>query len=403
MQRQVLDYINEESVVELLTKLIEIHSPYFHEEKVMFFTYEWLKEKKLYPQFHEYEENKITNFKGTNVIGRLKGKEKGPCILLNGHLDTVNVCEGWEKDPLKATREGNKLYGLGALDMKSGCTALLLALEAFKKTVKDFKGEILYSFVSDEEGPYGLGTNATIEDGIVKDADVAIVTEPSSGFCGVDFPCLCLGARGGYNYRVEFKGTAAHAANPEKGNSAILDCAKVMMELKNSEMMKDPKLGKGSTCIIEAGGGGQACSVADTAFFTVFRHIVRGEDKAYLEKELYEAVKRADIKSEVKMIFREGPSHESQGFNPYIVEENQPYVNQIIESIENVCNEKPQIAYFSSIGDFNYLGSRLKVPTFVFGANGGNYHTANEYVEIDSVIKTAHVVYEFLINTLGLN
>lgn len=400
MHRKVSDYIHYDGVVDLLTKLIEIPSPYFHEEKVMAFVYDWLKEKELYPEFHHYEENKITNFKGINVIGRLKGKEKGPCILLNGHLDTVNICEGWEKDPLRATIEENKLYGLGALDMKSGCVALLLALEAFKNTVRDFKGEIMYTFVSDEEGPYGLGTNAIIEDGIAKNVDVAIVTEPSSGFCSIDFPCLCLGARGGYNYTVEFKGKAAHAANPEKGNSAIVDGAKVMMELKKSEMIEDPILGKGSICIIESSGGGQACSVADTAFFTVFRHVVRGEDQAYLKRELYEAIERANIKSKVKMNFRDSPSDESQGFKPYIVEKEQPYVNQIIKSIQNVCDEKPQIAYFSSMGDFNYLGSRLKVPTLIFGPNGGNYHTANEYVEIDSVIKTAHAVYEFLINTL---
>ncbi|PAB57984.1 peptidase [Anaeromicrobium sediminis] len=369
----------------------------------MAFTYSWLKERSLNPEFHKYEENNITNFKGTNIIGKLKGREKGPSILLNGHLDTVNICEGWVKEPLKGTVEGNKLYGLGALDMKSGCTALLLALEAFKNTVKDFKGEIIYSFVSDEEGPYGLGTNAIIEDGLVNHVDAVIVTEPSSGFCAIDFPCICLGARGGYNYTVKFKGTAAHAANPEMGNSAILDCAKVMLELKKSEMIEDPKLGKGSICIIESGGGGQACSVADMAFFTVFRHVVRGEDKYYVEKELYEAVKRANIKSQVEMKFRDGPSSESEGFEPYIVDESNPYMDKMVNSIERICDKKPQISYFSSIGDFNYFGSRLNVPTFVFGPHGHNYHTADEYVEIDTVVKTAHVIYEFLVNTLMID
>ncbi|WP_132243543.1 M20 family metallopeptidase [Marinisporobacter balticus] len=403
MNKKLQNYINRDRTTELLTKLIEIHSPYFHEEEIMKFTYAWLEERDLKPAFHRYEENKVTKFKGTNVIGSIKGREKGPCILLNGHLDTVNICEGWEKDPLKATIEGDRLYGLGALDMKSGVVALLLAIEAFKNIVEDFNGEILYSFVSDEEGPYGLGTNALIEDGIVKDIDAAIVTEPSSGFCNIDFPCLCLGARGGYNYTVEFKGKAAHAANPEMGNSAIVDCAKVMLELKESDMIEDPELGKGSICIIESGGGGQACSVADTAFFTVFRHIVMGEDKEYIKKELYEAVKRANIKSEVKIKFRDAPSDESQGFQPYIVNKENAYVDMILGSVHKICNRKPEISYFSSIGDFNYLGARLKVPTFVFGPNGANYHTANEYVEIDTVVKTANIVYEFLVNALTVN
>ncbi|WZL71848.1 ArgE/DapE family deacylase [Clostridiaceae bacterium 35-E11] len=400
MHSKVSNIINQERVVELLRKLVEIHSPYFHEEEIMQFVYGWLKERNLQPQLHKYEENRITKYKGINVIGQLEGKEKGPCILLNGHLDTVNICEGWEKDPLQATLEGDRLYGLGTLDMKSGDVALLLALEAFYKTAKTFHGKIIYSFVSDEEGPYGLGTNALIEDKIISDADVAIVTEPSSGFSGEAFPCFCLGARGGYNYTVEFKGKSAHAANPEMGISAILDSAKVMLELKKTEMMEDEKLGKGSICIIEAGGGGQACSVADKAFFTVFRHVVRGEDKEYVKNELYEAVKRAEIQSEVTMKFRDAPSDESQGFQPYIADQENPYIRKMEESVKKVCGKEPNIAYFSSIGDFNYLGSRLKVPTVVFGPDGANYHTANEYVKIDTIVDTANVIYEFLINTL---
>ena len=58
---------------------------------------------------------------------------------------------GWTYNGFKATVEDNKLYGLGALDMKSGAAAIMLALEAFKNLSGNFKGEIIYSFVSDEE------------------------------------------------------------------------------------------------------------------------------------------------------------------------------------------------------------------------------------------------------------
>ncbi|MDF2676152.1 MAG: peptidase [Bacillota bacterium] len=68
---------------------------------------------------------KITGFKGINLIGYLEGSEKGPVILLNCHLDTVKECAGWSKDPYNPTIENGRLYGLGALDMKSGCAALL--------------------------------------------------------------------------------------------------------------------------------------------------------------------------------------------------------------------------------------------------------------------------------------
>jgi len=48
------------------------------------------------------------------------------------------------------------------------------------------------------------------------------------------------------------------------------------------------------------------------------------------------------------------------------------------------------------MGDFNYLGSRLKVPTYVFGADGENFHGPDECVSLDSVVKTSEVIYNFL-------
>lgn len=390
-------YINRKNTETLLAQLIGIHSPYFHEEEIMDFAYNWLAERGLPAQYHRYKENKIAHYEGINIVGSIKGKEGGPKILLNAHLDTVNICEGWTRNPLKAEIEEDKMYGLGALDMKSGATALLLAVEAFKNLVPRFKGEILYTFVSDEEGPYGLGTDALIMDGLVEKADLAVVTEPSSSFSGTSFPCLCLGARGGWNYTVTFTGKASHAANPELGVNAISDAAKVLLELEKSISIIDDKLGKGSISVIEMNGGGAACSVADKAYFTVFRHVVRGEDKNYIEKEVYSAVERAKIKSTVEFSFRDAPHPECAGFEPYIVDQENSYSKQFIESIRSITGSNANISYFSSIGDFNHIGARMKIPTFVFGPEGRNYHMADEYVHIDSVVKTAETLFDFLV------
>lgn len=393
-------YINRNTIEVLLTNLIEIHSPYFHENVIMEFVYDWLSEKQLPAQYHSYTDNKITNYKGTNILGSIKGTSAGPTILLNAHLDTVNICEGWTRDPLKALIEEDKMFGLGALDMKSGAAALLLAIHAFNSLVPDFKGEILYTFVSDEEGPYGLGTDALIMDKLIERADMAIVTEPSCSFSGNSFPCLCLGARGGWNYTVNFTGKASHAANPELGINAISDASKVLLELEKSISIVDEKLGKGSISVIEMNGGGAACSVADKAYFTIFRHVVRGEDQNYIENELYDAVKRANIKSSVEFSFRDAPHPECAGFEPYIVDEDDPYARLFVESIQNVAVTDANIAYFSSIGDFNHIGARLKIPTLVFGPDGKNYHMANEYVLISSVVKTAEILFDYLVRIL---
>jgi succinyl-diaminopimelate desuccinylase len=78
------------------------------------------------------------------------------------------------------------------------------------------------------------------------------------------------------------------------------------------------------------------------------------------------------------------------------VEEDNPFTIKLRESINEVTGSPGEIEYFSSIGDFNYLGTRAGIPTFVFGPSGENYHTADEYVNLSSVVQTAEVIYGFL-------
>ncbi|MCG8485818.1 MAG: ArgE/DapE family deacylase [Clostridia bacterium] len=392
--------INKENTITLLKDLVSIHSPYYNEFSILNYVYDWLKSKGLPAEYHYYEEGKITKFKGANIIGKISQNKEGPVVLLNGHVDTVQVCEGWTRNPLEPKLENNRLYGLGSLDMKSGVCAIMLALEAFKQTKQNFKGSILYTFVSDEEGPYGLGTHYLIEDNFTKDVDVAVVPEPSAGFTGREFPCVCLGARGGYQYDIHFRGNSTHAATPELGLNAILEASKLITELNHTDLISDEKLGKGSICVIGITGGGQACSVADTATVNVFRHTVNSEDKNTIIKEIKEAAKRANIQCDYEIKFREAPSEESDGFMPYTVDEEEPYAKIFLNTVEKTIGKKPNIAYFSSIGDYNYLGSRLKVPTLVFGPRGQNFHSADEWVNVDDVVDTAKVIYNYLLELL---
>ncbi|MFO7887584.1 MAG: M20/M25/M40 family metallo-hydrolase [Eubacteriales bacterium] len=396
MNKKNDNIINKKDITSLVKDLVSIYSPYFKEQSVMTYVYNWLEKNDIPVEYHKYQDKKVTKFEGINVIGNIDGGHTGPKVLLNGHLDTVQICEGWDTEPTVPVLKDEKLYGLGALDMKSGVGAMMLALQAFNERYKKFNGSIVYSFVSDEEGPYGLGTNFLIHDELINDADVAIVPEPSSGFTGEDFPCLCLGARGGYSYKVQFKGLSAHAANPDKGVSAIVDASRVVAELKKLTLKEDSHLGKGDICIIEMKGGGAACSVADQAEFTVFRHIVLGENKETLKNEVDKAVKNAGIKSDYEVIFRDAPTPNSDGFLPYLVDEKNKYTQDFIRSVEEITGEKINISYFSSIGDFNYIGSRLKIPTFVFGPGGKKYHSSNEYVNMDDVLKTSKIIYNYL-------
>jgi len=387
--------IDKKQTTKLLMDLVSYESPYFEEDKVMEYVYNWFQENNINVFLHEYHELKVTGFKGKNIVVTIKGELEGPVICLNGHLDTVKLCNGWTTNP-KGEIKSDRLYGVGALDMKSGCAATMIALKSFTENHKDFKGKIISTYVSVEEGPYGMGTNALIEDGYIKDVDISIVTEPSAGFTGDKFPNICLGARGGYGLEIEFFGISSHAATPELGVNAAEDAAKVIGELKNVEYVEDPFLGKGVVCVVATESDGGACSVPDYAKVKLFWHIVVGENEETITKEIEKAIERAQIKCKYKVNFRETPSEGSKGFMPYTVKKENPMAKKFIDTVADVCKTEPSISYFQSIGDFNYLGSRIGAPTIIFGADGKNFHGSDEYVELESVVKTAEVIYAFL-------
>ena len=160
--------IEKAEVTALLQQLTAIKSAYFHEDEIMAFARDWLCRQELPAQLHEYHDAKVTDFHGKNVIAVIDGGRPGPVICLNGHLDTVQLCGGWTRDPY-GELDGDRLYGVGALDMKSGCAALMVTAARFAAAHKTFAGKIKLALVSDEEGPYGLGTNALIEDGYLSD------------------------------------------------------------------------------------------------------------------------------------------------------------------------------------------------------------------------------------------
>ena len=118
--------IEKAEVTALLQQLTAIKSAYFHEDEIMAFARDWLCRQELPAQLHEYHDAKVTDFHGKNVIAVIDGGRPGPVICLNGHLDTVQLCGGWTRDPY-GELDGDRLYGVGALDMKSGCAALMVA------------------------------------------------------------------------------------------------------------------------------------------------------------------------------------------------------------------------------------------------------------------------------------
>ena len=226
--------VDHDETIDLLQELVHIRSPYFEEEAITEFVYDWLDERGLGPEYHPVSEPHITEFEGNNVLARLAGTESdAPTLLLNAHMDTVELVEAWEEDPLSGRVEDGKLYGQGACDMKGGLAGIMIAFDALATADIDLAGDVLFTAVVDEEGPYGLGANQLIRDGITDECDAAIVTEPGPILAQRDIenPALLLGARGRFLYDITVTGEAAHGSQPEKGTNAVVDAGRLAAAL----------------------------------------------------------------------------------------------------------------------------------------------------------------------------
>jgi len=125
--KRIKEYI-ENNVVSVLSDMIRIYSPYFHEEKIADYIYQRMRGNftSFVQNFHKKEKDGI-DFHGKNIICDFGNFENG-FVVFNGHMDTVIKTEGWDSDPLEPVINGDLLYGLGSLDMKGGLCAIILAI-----------------------------------------------------------------------------------------------------------------------------------------------------------------------------------------------------------------------------------------------------------------------------------
>ena len=401
--KSLIKEINREKVEELISALVKIPSPWFEEQEITEFVNSYLKKINLEPWLHKISEQKMTKFEGHNVIAEV-GNNNGPVILLNAHMDTVKICSDWKRDPFGAEVEGNKLYGQGALDMKSGLAAAMVAMELLKGIEDKMQGKVLFTAVVDEEGPYGLGTDALIRDGITDSCDMAIVTEPAAAFApkGVKNPCLLIGARGRYLYEIKIKGKSAHGAMPYLGVNALVDASKIITALEEMTLGSHPFLGEGSLCVLKIEGGGETISVPDKSRILADRHVVVGETEEQVKKEAEEVIEKLNLKSEVVVGFRDAPYPEVKGYGSYITSKDHILVREFENSFSELTGQKPVLSSFMSIGDFNYLGdkSRANLPTIIIGADGDNVHSPEEYVDLEDATTITRVLTGGLINLL---
>ncbi|MCX8173669.1 MAG: M20/M25/M40 family metallo-hydrolase [Thermoplasmata archaeon] len=352
--------------VELTRELIRFPSVLGSENGIAGFIYEKLRShaSKIYYQ--------DTGDGRKNLIAFGKKGRKNP-VLLNAHMDTVEVMQNWSLDPFGGIEREGKLYGLGACDMKAGL-GIFMALFAELSE----KLPVVFTACADEEGE-SLGAYQLIKHlrEIECNPEIVLISEPTD-------EKVMLGARGRVVLEIDVRGKSAHGARPHLGVNAISEAARIVEMIDGLAVGSHEKMGRGSFCTLKIAGGANSLSVPEHCKLIVDRHYVVGESQEGIRETVEREIRKLGLKGDVNVGF---VSRRVPFLKPYITEET-----GAVREFVNLVNS--EIIYGQSVGDFNLFGETW--PTVVYGPAGGNWHSGDEFVHVESIERVYGRYLEFL-------
>jgi acetylornithine deacetylase len=150
---------------------------------------------------------------GLDFVGRpqlaavLPGSGGGRSILLNGHIDAVDVepRDKWTSDPFVLTERDGHLYGRGSNDMKGGVAGLVIALEALHRQGVRLAGDVVFCTNTDEESS-GAGGYMCVQHGVKAAAGIAAEATAFDAW---------VSCRGTVTPTITVSGRAGHAEMPQ--------------------------------------------------------------------------------------------------------------------------------------------------------------------------------------------
>jgi acetylornithine deacetylase len=316
-----------------------------------------------------------------NVLGVLRGTGGGRNLLLCSHLDVVGA-EASGFTP--AIREG-RLYGRGASDMKGGLTASIVAATELAASGTALAGDLLVAGVIDEEW---LSAGALdLVDRLRREAhrvDAAILSEAT----GLDL----IVEHGGFAWwEVRSVGAEAAGDDPERGVDAIALLGGVLTGLLELDAELALRRAKpyGRPCLHAStiAGGRQLSAYPDSCVLGVERCTVPGETVDQAQAELEAVIDRA-VRAEPRLTVEMQTIVAREAIS---LPATEPIVRTLAAASGRRRGEPATIR-----GDMGWMDSGILVeagmPCVAFGPVGDGEHTAQEWVDLDSVRECAAVL-----------
>jgi glutamate carboxypeptidase len=310
-----------------------------------------------------------------DLLARISGRG-GRRLLLLGHVDTVVAHD--DHGPLR--RDGERLYGPGAADMKGG-VVLALGLARFLARRTELFAELAVLLVTDEEWR-------------------------TTGFSHVDRfagfdACLCFeaGERGpdgaervivrrkaAGTLRITAAGQAAHSGSaPDQGRNALLALARTALAVSK---LHDPGGPERRSVVPTIMRSGEVFNVVPPAGELIFD--IRASQLAAFDAVLEAVPRDTNGVALAPMLLRQWPGMDTRAATDALIGRARERLGRSLEGSGR-----------GGASDASHLAAAIPLTIDGLGPRGGGAHTPGEFVHAPSLRERAEVAAAIALESLA--
>lgn len=292
-------------------------------------------------------------------------KTLSPDIGYLVHMDVVSA----KPEEFKLRADGDKLYGRGTSDMKF---SIPMGIKLLNELISE-KSSLSFSLVitTDEETGGDKGCDYLVEK-LKFRPEVLIVPD------GGDDLTFVNKSKGVCWLSVTSKGVPAHASRPWKGKNALEPL--VLLAKKLTDIYKENSLKENWETTMNIGqiqGGISINQVCPEAIMKLDFRFPESNSSKKIIKQVKDLA--AKISPNLKVIV-------DSTTLPTFTDTDLPVVKDFISSIGKAYNKKIIISPCYGASDASHFG-KYNIPILMMKPLGGEIHSANEWVSVDSCLK----------------
>ena len=320
------------------------------------------------------------------VVAWVGSSGQGPTFVLNGHIDTVREGDlaAWDTPPFEPTRIGDRLYGLGACDIKGSLAVGMAILKTLHEQADPLPGMVMFHAAMGEEMAED-GTRTLLNMGYT--GDCAVVMEPTN---------LTIGraTRGVGWYRLILTGNPQHCGSVRPEDPDVVSQFGHVVEALSTynaciSHNSHPLLPSPGCRLTQARVGERHNHLPERGEFIIDRRMLPRESFDQVSAELHEILDGigqgdSDFNYELEYLY---------GNEPVEISGESPLIDVLQRNLRAVDGQEAQITGMIAGTDVRNFVHDQGIPAVNFGAGDfGVCHKPNEFVPIDDLVRRGRIL-----------